>query len=426
MLCLVFAVCFAEGKENLMRDKRMAPILPHKQESLLQESMARNLRIRKPYAVDIFKSGPDYTYRIPALIALDGGWQPDAQGGKDVILAFAERRMGTSRDTGDIDVVTRRSEDGGKSWSEENEICNFGRDVCGNPTVVEDSKGHVHLLLTRNSAENGEESGHPDRTVWVAKSSDQGRSWMAPRDITQDTKQASWKWYATGPGHGTRLQNQKDPNRNGRLVIPCDHSKNVDGQDIYSSHVLLSDDDGETWRVGGNIVEDSIDRSNEASLIERGDGTLLLNARNFVTNGRGSSARLLTGSQDGGASWSRELENLNLVTPDCEGSMHVLRRNKPAGSATALLQESSDADVDVDSGHEVILFSHPSTSDRQDLMLSLSNDGGQSWPSEKSVLLHQGNSGYSDLETLSDGTVLVLYETGYEGIRLQSLIPALL
>merc|ERR1719453_1088973 len=100
--------------------------------------------------------------------------------------------------------------------------------------------------------------------------------------------------------------------------------------------------------------------------------------------------------------------------------MHVLERSKriKKGGNTSFLQE--------DSGSEFILFSHPSTADRQDLMISLSSDGGQSWPSDKTVLLHQGNSGYSDLETLSDGTVLVLYETGLEGIRLQSLIPALL
>lgn len=406
-----------------MRDRRMAPVVPHKQESLMQESMARHLRVRKPFAVDIFKSGPDQVYRIPALIALDGGRV--TQNDKGVILAFAERRLGTTKDSGDIDVVARRSEDGGKTWSEEQQLCDFGSDVCGNPTVVEDSKGHVHLLLTRNPADSGEESGHPDRTVWVTKSRDQGRTWHAPREITKDAKQPSWQWYATGPGHGIQLQNQKDTSRNGRLVVPCDHSKYVDGKEVYSSHVLLSDDDGETWRLGGNIAEDSEDRSNEASLIEQKDGRLLLNARNFVTSGRGSSARLLTGSPDGGASWSREMENWSLVTPDCEGSMHILNRGRnkrvnDEGNNTkaSLVQE--------DSGADIILFSHPSTADRQDLMISLSSDGGQSWPSDKSVLLHQGNSGYSDLESLNDGTVLVLYERGFEGIRLQSLIPAIL
>jgi len=44
---------------------------------------------------------------------------------KEVVLAFAERRRGTSRDTGDIDMVMRRSEDGGASWSEEATICDL-------------------------------------------------------------------------------------------------------------------------------------------------------------------------------------------------------------------------------------------------------------------------------------------------------------
>lgn len=189
---------------------------------------------------------------------------------------------------------------------------------------------------------------------------------------------------------------------------------------MHGSHVLLSDDDGETWRLGGNIAEDSNDESNEASLVEQEDGTLLLNARNFVTHGHGSSRRLLTRSADGGASWSREQHRSGLVTPDCEGSMHVMRRDERdnrLANHTSFLQ--------VDSNSESILFSHPSTADRRDLMISLSNDGGRSWPSDKAVLLHQGSSGYSDLETLSDGTVLVLYERGLKGIWLQSLFPSL-
>jgi len=92
-------------------------------------------------------------------------------------------------------------------------------DVCGNPTAVEDAKGRVHLLLTRNPADAGEESGRINRAVWVMRSSDQGRTWQAPQDITKDAKRASWKWYATGPGHGTRLQHQQDQSRNGRSVV---------------------------------------------------------------------------------------------------------------------------------------------------------------------------------------------------------------
>jgi len=187
---------------------------------------------------------------------------------------------------------------------------------------------------------------------------------------------------------------------------------------MYSSHVLLSDDDGETWQLGGNIAEDAHDQSSEASLVERGNGMLLLNARNHI-QGPSHSSRLLTGSADGGKSWLRKQESMDLVTPDCEGAMHVLRTKKQGsteGGGPSLLQEKSTS--------EVILFTHPSTADRQDLMISLSHDGCRSWPSDKTVVFHHGSSGYSDLETLNDGTVLVFYETGLDGISLQSFFPS--
>ena len=64
-------------------------------------------------SVDVFTSGADgyHTFRIPAIeIAADG-----------TLLAFAEARKHTSEDPGfgkqDIDLVLKRSTDGGKTWS---------------------------------------------------------------------------------------------------------------------------------------------------------------------------------------------------------------------------------------------------------------------------------------------------------------------
>lgn len=46
-----------------------------------------------------------HTFRIPSLIVSTKG----------TVLAFAEGRKESSSDTGDIDLVMRRSEDGGKN-----------------------------------------------------------------------------------------------------------------------------------------------------------------------------------------------------------------------------------------------------------------------------------------------------------------------
>ena len=58
--------------------------------------------------VDVYTAAQDsvHTYRIPALTVTRQG----------TLLAFAEARQRGAGDAGDIDLVVRRSTDGGDSW----------------------------------------------------------------------------------------------------------------------------------------------------------------------------------------------------------------------------------------------------------------------------------------------------------------------
>lgn len=70
----------------------------------------------------------------------------------------------------------------------------------------------------------------------------------------------------TGPGVGLRLRHQPDDRKNGRLMVP-----------VYKpgqAGLLLSDDDGVTWRRGGYIP--TVD---EAQAVELNDGTVLVFGR---------------------------------------------------------------------------------------------------------------------------------------------------
>src|SRR5262245_58292726 len=160
----------------------------------------------------VFVSGQAgfHTYRIPSLLV----------SAKGTLLAFCEGRKTGRADTGDIDLVLRRSCDGGKTWQPTQIVWDDGDNTCGNPCpVVERSTGTIWLLMTHNlgrdtEAQILERKSVGSRTVWVCKSTDDGATWSRPSEITRDVKKPDWTWYATGPGVGIQT-------RGGRLVIPC-------------------------------------------------------------------------------------------------------------------------------------------------------------------------------------------------------------
>ncbi len=323
--------------------------------------------------VEIFRAGEGGydTYRIPALIVTTKG----------TLLAFCEGRRNSASDTGDIDLLLRRSVDKGKTWLPVQTIADMGTDTIGNPTpVVERKSGAILLLMTRNPGTvterqiNNERSYRAARSVWISRSRDDGATWSEPVEITAQTKLADWTWYATGPGNGIQL-------RSGRIVIPCDH--NLHGDDAKYSHVIYSDDRGETWKIGG-IAEE---KTNECAVAELKGGSLVLNMRSY----HGRNRRAIQRSQDGGLTWSKLEFDDALIEPVCEAS---LVSANPAGKRP----------------DDRLLFSNPAAKTRSHMTVRLSVDGGRTW--QASRLLYEGPSAYSSLAVLPDRTFGMLYERG--------------
>ena len=323
-------------------------------------------------------------FRIPAII----------RSNKGTLLAFAEARKKSCSDTGDIDLVLRRSEDGGKTWGPMQVIWDDGANVCGNPApVVERQSGTIFLLLTWNLGSDHEreiiaETSKDTRRVFVSRSMDDGQSWQQPEEITSSTKLENWTWYATGPVHGIQLEHSDE--HKGRLVIPCDHIEA--GTKHYYSHTIYSDDGGETWKLGGTTPQHQV---NECAVAELKNGDLLLNMRNYDRNNKNRKVSI---SQDGGLSWGDIHDDPTLIEPICQGSL------------------LSDG--------KWLYFSNPASKEsRTNMTVRGSDDNGQTWP--KKLVVHEGPSAYSDMVVINKRQLGLLYEGGiesaYEGIAFKTI-----
>ncbi|NQU22032.1 MAG: exo-alpha-sialidase [Candidatus Nealsonbacteria bacterium] len=317
--------------------------------------------------IDVFTSGTEgyHTYRIPAVVLTT----------KNTLLAVCEGRKTGRGDHGDLDLVLRRSTDGGKTWGPMQLVHEEGgtdKITIGNPCpVVDRTTGTIWLPFCRNN----------DR-VFITKSTDDGVTWAEPIEITADVKKPEWGWYATGPGHGIQLTG-------GRLVIPCDCGDTKGHGDWVNrgrSLVFYSDDHGKSWKRGG-----ATDRGmNECEVLERVDGSLLLSMRNyFGKNQRAfavSTASPAAGGTDAGMTWSSPKHHEQVYCPTCQSSIQRYSL-KPKN---------------------IILYSGPGGSGRNAMTVRLSYDEGKTWPIAK--VIYAGSAAYSDLVVLPDGTIGCLYE----------------
>lgn len=327
--------------------------------------------IARPFMTEITvyhaKDGGYFIHRIPALITTQKG----------TLLAFCEARRGSSSDSAPTDVVLRRSFDNGKTWTPAQVVAHFPSATVGNPAPVQDRKtGVIWLPLTSNPAGMTEKeiedgTGKGTRTVWITHSNDDGATWSSAEEITSSTKKRNWTWYATGPGNGIQL-------REGRLVIPCDHK--VAGTHAFYAHVIYSDDDGKTWKIGGSAGPET----NESAIVQLADGSLLLNMRSYA----GHDRRAIAYSQDGGLTWSPVRLSSALIEPVCEASFvrYTLARK---------------------TGRNRLLFSNPADTVRDRMTVRLSYDEGRTWPVSR--LVYAGFSEYSSLAVLKDRTIGLLY-----------------
>jgi sialidase-1 len=335
----------------------------------------------------VFRSGDDgyHTFRIPSLLVTKEG----------TLLAFCEGRKTGAGDWGNIDLVMRRSTDGGKTWSPLVVIHEEGGDAdvtIGNPCPVQDRRtGRILLPMTRIN-----------QRVLLTWSDDDGRTWAEPREITDQARFPNLPenaWYATGPGVGIQLATGEHA---GRLVIPSDHRTGggATRSGKYGSHALYSDDGGKSWQRSSPIYEGC----NECQVVELADGRLLLNMRMQENPTYRNGLRGLSISEDGGESWGEVHFNAALLDPICQGSFLRVEDGGKAAYLFSCPRPSEEATAGPD--------------DRRNLTVLVSRDECRTFPVRK--VIHSGPAAYSCMQPLGEDRIAILFEGGkqryHEGI----------
>lgn len=342
--------------------------------------------------VDVFHSGTEgyHTFRIPAIEASADG----------TLLAFAEARKYNAADPGmennHIDLVMKRSTDGGATWSALRVIEDPGeRWSAANPaTVLDRTTGRLWLLYLRGKPgcnTYSARAGTDDVQTLARWTADGGKTWSEPIDLTavaRDMNDPQWKVSVVGPGGGIQ-------DRHGRLIFPV--WKNAPMQ-VF---VIYSEDHGATWHRGAFVP--TKEPGDENQLVELSDGRLLMDFR----QGRGPH-RWLAESADHGKTWSAPRPGI-AVTPVCCAIERYWSR---------LAGDPAD----------VILWTGPKGPGRMNLVARLSYDEGRTFADERPIAT--GHAAYSDLTRLPGKAVGVLWERGvqrgYQFITFTRLEPSFL
>ncbi|MEV0255688.1 exo-alpha-sialidase [Streptomyces sp. NPDC050732] len=336
----------------------------------------------------LFKADRDPGYacfRIPAVVRTTKG----------TLLAFAEGRVNDCGDAGDIDLVLKRSHDGGRTWGPLQVVNEGAGDTHGNPApVVDRESGRILLAETYNTGRtDGRNCDVPcDRTPHLQYSDDDGRSWSAPRDLSDQILPKHWNsWYATGPVHGLQLTRGRHA---GRLVLTA-NTETWDGGRVTANHaaLIVSDDGGDHWKIGAT---DSYpipaggtfrQKPSEMTITERPDGAIHVSGRE--QDGTDLGHRTQTVSRDGGDSFTAPFRAIpDLYTPQVQGST-------------------------LQFGKRMLLACPADPDRRRTMQIRSSYDGGRTWDSvDRGTTVTTDWSGYSDMVRADRTHVGLMYEGG--------------
>ena len=333
-------------------------------------------------------------FRIPGLVTTNKG----------TLLGVYDVRYNSSVDLQEhIDIGLSRSIDGGKTWEKMRLPLAFGeygglpaaQNGVGDPSILVDTKTNTIWIIAAWthgmgnqrawwSSQQGMDVNHTAQLVLV-KSTDDGKTWSEPINITEQVKHPEWYFLLQGPGRGITMED-------GTLVFPIQYI----GKDrIPNAGIMYSKDRGETWTIHNHARTNTT----EAQVAEVVPGTLMLNMR----DNRGGSRAVYTTS-DLGMTW-KEHESSRTALPE------------PVCMASLISVKAADNIL----GKDILIFSNPNTTNaRKNITIKISLDGGNTWAHQ--LLLDEGeNWGYSCLTMVDKETIGILYESSVAHMTFQCI-----
>ena len=217
-------------------------------------------------------------------------------------------------------------------------------------------------------------------------------------DITSIAKKSD-STVAAISGPGTGIVITQGPHKGRKLIPMHDGSVNESNEVGGTSYSLFSDDDGFSWQTGDFApIGDDNAKDSECQVVELDEGNILLNAR---TNSR-IGYRKVAFSNDGGFSWSKLINQIDLKDSGCMGS--ILRYSWPSHNKPGVIIYSGSA-IRVEG------------TKRGAGTVWISFDEGNRWPIKK--LIYPDKFDYSSLVKLPNGNLGMLAELDFNGERLE-------